>query len=455
MLTIKTDSRKVKPGDTFVALRGISSDGHDYIEKAIKAGATKIIAEEGNYEVDTQLVKDSRLFLEDLLHQTYQNILEEMTIIGITGTNGKTTTAYLLYEALNRLGRKTSYAGTIGFYMEGKVRDLPNTSPDLCDIYDMIITSYEAGYRIIVLEVSSQGLSYHRLNQISFDYAIFTNLTQDHLDYHKTMENYAKAKQQLFYQLKDNGKSIINVDDSYHSYFMIKNVITYGFSKSDYQVKDAQIGNHGTSFMVNQLSIHTTLLGRYNLYNVLCATIVLDLLGFSKSEIENTIPFLLPPPGRMEIIPYDTNKIIIDYAHTPDAMENLFKTIQEIPHQKTYVVFGCTGSRDAKKRPIMMQLALKNADYVIVTSDDLHEEEFVDIVKDMLEGNIISRYKVEQNRFEAVKEALKMLKQNDLLLILGKGHEEYIIVKEERIPYNDRKAVEQILKSFQKIEIES
>ncbi len=454
MFTIKTDSRKVRKGDTFVALRGISNDGHNYIETAIKNGASKIIAEEGNYSVETIIVEDTRKYLEDLLYEEYHTCLEDMVIVGLTGTNGKTTTSYLLYEALNKLKRNAAYIGTVGFYKKGKVCDLPNTSPDICDMYEMLVDCYETGYKYVVMEVSSQGLSYGRLNRIPFDYAIFTNLTQDHLDYHKTMENYAKAKQQLFYQLKENGISIINMDDSYHSYYEIGNVKTYGFSTSDYQIKNMELNSFGSSFIMNDLSIHTSLIGKYNIYNVVCATIVLDLMGISKSEIERVVPQLTPPPGRMDIITFHKNTVIIDYAHTPDAMENIFNTVSELPHRNTYVVFGCTGSRDAKKRPIMMQLALSNSQYVVVTSDDLHEEEFEDIVKDMLEGNEKQHYRVEKNRMEAVRYALSLLKENDLLLILGKGHEEFIIVKDERIPFNDRKAVEQILKE-DKMKIES
>ncbi len=455
MLPIKTDSRKIVPGDTFVALRGISSDGHSYIEKAIEKGATKIIAEEGSYDVSTTIVPDTRKYLEEWLNKHYQEQLGKMTLIGITGTNGKTTSAYLLYQAFNKLGKKASYIGTLGFYKEKKIYDLPNTSPEISDIYEMLIDSYESGCQYVVMEVSSQGLSYGRLNGILFDYAIFTNLTQDHLDFHKTMENYAKAKQQLFYQVKKSGKSFVNIDDEYHSYFEIGNVVTYGFQKSDYQIKGSKMNEFGNTFTVNGLHIRTSLIGKYNIYNALCAVMILDSIGISKEKIEEIMPLLTPPPGRMEILKWKENTIIIDYAHTPDAMENVFRTIQEIPHRKTYVVFGCTGSRDSKKRPIMMQLALTNADFVIVTSDDLHDEDFHHIVLDMLEGNQKSHYHVEQNRYEATKMALEMLKEKDILLVLGKGHEEYILVGKEKIPYNDRKAIEGLLNGMKKETIES
>ena len=203
MINIKSDSRKVKEGDIFIAL---SRDGHDYIEKAINNGAKKIIVEEDNdYDIDTLVVPDTREYLNNYLKEHYAKFFDDMTIIGITGTNGKTTTAFLTYEALNHLGYKCAYIGTIGFYQDKKVCDLPNTCPDICDMYELIIDSYEKGYKYIVLEASSQGIAYGRLENIVFDYAIFTNLTMDHLDYHITMENYALAKQQLFKQLKKEG----------------------------------------------------------------------------------------------------------------------------------------------------------------------------------------------------------------------------------------------------------
>lgn len=451
MLKIKTNSRKVKPGDTFVALRGISSDGHSYIDKAIEAGATKIIAEEGNYSVETVIVKDTRIYLEELLYKNYKDMLDDMTIIGLTGTNGKTTSCFLIYEALNALKTKCAYIGTIGFYLEDKICDLPNTSPDICDLYEMFIESYNNGYKHIVMEVSSQGLSYGRLNKIPFDIALFTNLTQDHLDYHKTMENYALAKTKLFHQLKENGVSIVNIDDSYCDYYKIGKYYTYGFNNSDYQIKNCKLNSNGSYFEVLDYKINTQLIGKYNIYNAMCAVIILDILKYSKGQIENVMFNILPPPGRMDIIKYNTNTIIVDYAHTPDAMENIIKTVNEIKHNKTYIVFGCTGSRDRSKRPIMMQLALNNADFVFVTSDDLHEEKFEDIVNDMLEDNNQNHYLVEQDRGKAIQLAISKMQNEDILLILGKGHEEAIIVGNNRIPFNDKKEVLKLIQD--KVEI--
>ena len=287
MLKIKTNSKKVKPGDTFVALRGISSDGHSYITKAIEAGATKIIAEEGSYSVETILVDDTRVYLENLLYETYKDMLLDMTIIGLTGTNGKTTSCFLIYEALNKLSTKCAYIGTIGFYLDNKVCDLPNTSPDICDLYEMFIESYNNGYKYIVMEVSSQGLSYGRLNKIPFDIALFTNLTQDHLDYHKTMENYALAKTKLFNQLKENGIGIVNIDDKYCDYYKIGKYITYGFNESDYKINNYRLSSYGSYFEILDYKISTQLIGKYNIYNAACAVIILDVLKYSKEQVES------------------------------------------------------------------------------------------------------------------------------------------------------------------------
>jgi UDP-N-acetylmuramyl-tripeptide synthetase len=452
MINIKTDSRKVTDGDTFVALRGISSDGHSYIEKAIELGATKIVAEEGSYSVETLIVPDTRKYLEDTLYELYKETIDDMVIIGLTGTNGKTTSAFLIYEALNKLDLPCAFIGTIGFYLGKKEKSLPNTSPDICDLYDMFVEAYNKGYKHIVLEVSSQGLAYGRFNKIEFDYAIFTNLTQDHLDYHLTMENYAASKQKLFKQLKNNGLGIVNIDADYSDYYKIGNYVTYGFNDSDYKIENCVLKSDGSMFSVNKYKIETKLIGNYNVYNILCAVILLDKLGINKNEIEEIVPTLLPPPGRMDIVKYNSNTIIVDYAHTPDAMENIYSTVKEIPHNNIYVVFGCTGSRDAKKRPVMMQIALTNSDYVVVTSDDLHEEEFEDIVKDMLEGIEKRHYDLMKDRYEAIRIGINKLNDNDILLILGKGHEDFIVVRDMKIPFNDKNEVLKILKEKDLIE---
>jgi len=448
MIDIKSDSRKVKKGDKFVALRGISSDGHEYIDKAIELGASEIIVEEvtKEYNVKTTVVKNTREYLNKYLYDNYHHIIEDMTIIGLTGTNGKTTSCYLIYQALNKLGYKCGYIGTVGYFLEDKVRDLPNTNPDICEMYDMIVEAYEKGFKYMVLEASSQGIAYGRIETLEFNYAIFTNLTRDHLDYHKTMENYALAKQQLFKQLKKKGLGIVNIDDAYSVYYKIGNYITYGFNDSEYQVTSYEITKDGITFIINdEYTIKSKLIGKYNIYNLLVTYIILDRIGISYEDMKNIFIELNPPSGRMDIIKYNSNTIVIDYAHTPDAMENIINTIKEINHEHLYIVFGCTGSRDRVKRPIMTSLALTQSDFVYITSDDLHEESFEQITNDMISGNTLNNYVVIEDRKKAVMDAINKLNKNDILLILGKGHEEFIIIGKDKIPYNDRKAVLEII----------
>lgn len=451
MINIKADSRKIKKGDIFIALRGYNSDGHEYIDKAIELGASKLIVmDEGNYSIPYEVVEDTRLYLTNYLKENYGKFLDEMNIVGITGTNGKTTSAYLLYDALNKLGIKCGYIGTVGFYLkEGKISDLPNTSPDICEMYDMLISSYDNGYRNIVIEVSSQGLVRGRLDTIPFNYAVFTNLTMDHLDEHKTMENYAKAKSLLFDKIKTNGLSIVNYDDKYKDYFKTENTIYYGITGGDYKVTDTIYTNQGTNFNYvhggEVTTINSPLLGEYNIYNLMTAIIILENMNIPKEHIIKVISKLSCPPGRMDIIKYKTNSIIVDYAHTPDAIEKILSTVKNIKHSNLYIVFGCTGSRDRIKRPIMMKLVTDNCTYAVVTMDDPHDEEPMDVVKDMLEGNTNHNYEVIIDRGEAIKKGISLLNEEDILLILGKGHEEFIVIKDKRMPFNDKKKVNEIL----------
>jgi UDP-N-acetylmuramoyl-L-alanyl-D-glutamate--2,6-diaminopimelate ligase len=457
MINIQSDSRKIKPGDTFVAVKCEVNDGHKYIENAIVSGASKIVAEHGNYSVPTIIVDDSRKYLNDYLKENYNKYLDEMTLIGLTGTNGKTTTAYLLYQALNKFGMKTAYIGTIGFYLDKKIESLPNTSVDICDMYDLLIRAYDAGYKTVIIENSSHALFNGRVKTIRYDYALFTNLTQDHLDFHKTMENYALAKQKLFRMLKQNGKAIINCDDSYKDYFLLpeNNNITFGFSDSDYQIISDHMDNQGTEFIYKhdgkEYVVKTKLLGDYNVYNSLGAVATMIDMGFDPDRVNKVMNEITAPPGRIDTVNYKTNAIIIDYAHTPDAIENIINTTKKITQGNIYIVFGCTGDRDRTKRPIMTNIATKNAKYVIITSDDQHDEEFSQIVDDMTKDIKATNYEVIESRRIAINKAISMLNEHDTLLILGKGHEEFIIMKNNtRIPFNDKECVLEILSNLEK-----
>lgn len=461
MINIRTDSRKVKKGDIFVALRGIVGDGHDFIPQAIKNGASKIIAEEGSYDIDYEIVKDTRVYLNDYLKKNYNKYLNEMHIVGITGTNGKTTTAYLIYDALNKLNKKCCYIGTVGFFMDKKVCDLPNTTPEVTEIYDMLITAYDEGYRYAVIEASSEGLMHQRLENVEFEYAIFTNLTQDHLNIHGTMENYAKCKMKLFNQVRAGGKAIINYDDKNKDLFTLdyNNNIMYGFTGGDYRVTDYQMSILGTYFTfiysdVKQ-NIHMPLIGKYNIYNALVTIIILHELGITFSSIADVLENTNCPAGRMDMVEYKNNRIIIDYAHTPDAIQNVISTVKEVCDGHIYTVFGCTGDRDRTKRPIMMKLVTDLCDKAIVTCDDVHNEDPNQIVNDMLKDNKNDNYEIELDRKKAIIKGIDLLQSNDALLILGKGHEEVMIIKDNvKIPFNDKKCVLEYLESKNLVRIE-
>ena len=461
MINIKTDSRKVKPGDIFVALRGIVGDGHDFIPQAIKNGASKIIAEEGTYDVPYEIVSDTREYLNNYLKENYNKYLNEMHIIGITGTNGKTTTAYLIYDALNKLDKKCCYMGTVGYFRDKKICDLPNTTPEVTEVYDMLIDAYDLGYKYAVIEASSEGLLHRRLENVPFEYAIFTNLTQDHLNIHGTMVNYARCKQKLFNQIRPNGKAIINFDDPNKNLFLFdyNNNITYGFTGGNYHITDYQMSIMGSNFTfisdgVKQ-NIKVPLIGKYNIYNVLVTIIVLNYLGITYYDIYDVLLNINMPSGRMDMVEYQNNRIIVDYAHTPDAVLNVISTVKEVCEGKIYTVFGCTGDRDRTKRPIMTKIVTDLCDKVIITSDDLHNEDPNQIVNDMISGLTNSNYIIQMDRRKAIIEGINLLKTNDVLLILGKGHEQAIIVKDnKRIPFNDKNEVLKYLQTKNVIKIE-
>lgn len=431
---IKSDSRRIKKGDIFIALSGIKHDGHDFVYDAISRGASKVIVEHGSYSVDTLVVPNTREYLKKYLVDNYSSIFSDMVIIGVTGTNGKTTISYLIYQALNRLGIKCSMIGTLGYYKDSKVGNLYNTCPDLCFMYELLIDSYNTGYKYVVLEASSQGLAEDRLYGVKFDYAIFTNLTHDHLDYHKNFDNYVNSKKKLFSSLKDNGIGIVNVDDKYSSYFSCNNLITYGFNDSLYRVIDYNEDSfklcHGETY-----NVFHSLVGKFNIYNLVSCIIVLDCIGINIDKILSVVRFIKLPKGRMEVYNYLDNRIIVDYAHTPDAIENVLNSISN--YNKLYVVFGCTGNRDRSKRSIMTNMLVSKCDYVVITSDDLYDEDFSSIVSDMTSNVSSSNYCVCYDRGDAIKKGISLLNSNDILLVLGKGHEEFIKIGNKLIPFND------------------
>lgn len=443
-MSIQVDSRKIKKGDTFVAIKGLTIDGHDFIEKAIENGATKIIAEKGNYSVDTEIVDDTRLYLANYLKEQYNEKLSKIKFIGLTGTNGKTTSCYLIYQALNLLGKKTAYIGTIGFYVDGKVRDLDNTTPDLIELYQMFDYCVENQVEVIAMEVSSHALELGRVLGIEFDFACFTNLTQDHLDFHKTLDNYKNSKIKLFDNLKNGKYAIINGDDPHYLDFCLENNtnVIYGFNKeSDFRIIDYNLFIDSVSFSFvfenEKYDIKINIPGKYNIYNYMNLLIILNKMGYSIEKIIEISENLNAPSGRFETIKHNNSIIVIDYAHTPDAVINIIDNVSEYKKGKIITIIGCGGNRDKTKRPIMGKIATDKSDFVIFTNDNPRFEDEKEIMNDIVSDLEKNNYIIEYDRQKAIEKAIDLLNDDDILLILGKGHEDYQIIGDKKIHSSD------------------
>lgn len=451
MLNIKTDSRKVVKGDTFIALKGNTVDGHDFIDSAIKNGAEKIICEHGKYDVDTVNVSDTHEYLKNYLVNNYSKEFEDLKLIGVTGTSGKTTTCFLTYQILNKLGIKTCYIGTIGCYIDNDVVELSNTTPDILELYNLLLTAKEKGCKVIVMEVSSHSLAEERIKGLKFDVCAFTNLSQDHLDYHKTMEEYCKCKAKIINYLKDNGKIIVNVDDEYSKYFICDKSLSLGINGSNYKIKEFHMENTHTDILFNvnndSYEVRTNLIGKFNVYNYLTSLALINNLGISVNDIINVTDSINAPVGRAQIIKVGTSIAVIDYAHKPDAVSKIIPLFREVTKGKIITIIGCGGDRDPMKRPIMGNIATSLSDYVILTNDNPRTEDEKLIMKDILEGITTDNYEVIYDRKDAIKKGISMLKDNDCLLILGKGHEDYQIIGRTKIHLSD---YEEVIKNINK-----
>ena len=446
-VALKTDSRKVKPGDTFIAIKNVVRDGHDYIDQAIKNGAVKVIVEHGQYSVETEVVENTREYLKEYLYTNYYPLIKDIKLIGLTGTNGKTTTCLMIYQILKMLQQKVAYMGTVGFYYDEIKKPMVNTTPDVDLLYNMLLEAKDHGVEYFVMEVSSHALDMERIYGLQFDEVAFTNLSQDHLDYHKTLENYAKAKQKLFMKTRNKKIAVINGDDKHYQTFMLpeNNNIVISEHNGDLIIKEIKFTHLGTSFKFEYLNqeYQTTLnmVGRYNVYNYLTALLLITNLGFSIEKILTLNENLKAPEGRMELIKYQTNSVFVDFAHTPDAVFNVLKSAQEFKIGKIITIIGCGGDRDPLKRPIMGQIAVENSDYVIFTSDNPRSEDPCKILDDITANLVKDNYEVIVDRKEAIKKAMGSLKENDILMILGKGHENYQITKSGKQHFSDQEEV--------------
>lgn len=449
MIKVKTDSRKIKNGqDTFVAIEGYTVDGHDYIQQAINNGATKIVAQKKvniESEVEIEIVDNTHKYLVDYLVDNYSEQLKELKIIGLTGTNGKTTTCFLAYQMLQELGVKAAYIGTIGFYMGNVRRSIANTTPDILEMYNLLLEAKQNDCKVVVMEVSSHALDLSRIEGLKFDVAGFTNLTQDHLDYHETMENYLQVKTRILNYLKEDGAMIINQDDEHYHSFVDSRAVLIGFNGKDYKINDKQFDNHQTTINFTydkEYKVTNNLVSLFNVYNYMTALAMVHALGYKIEDIIDISLKLKAPNGRLHTIPVKGGSVVVDYAHNPDALKQVITIFKKECKGRIITVVGCTGDRDRTKRPIMGEIATSNSDYVFFTNDDPHFEDPIQIINDIISDLKMKNYEVELNRAKAIRKAMDMIEPGDIVLVLGKGHEENMIIGNKAIHHCDSEEVE-------------
>ena len=455
--SITADSRQILPGSLFVAVRGFTSDGHDYIPMAAEKGCAAVLCEEApTQDIPYVLVDDSRLGLALASCSFYRHPSREMKVIGITGTNGKTTTSVLVKQLLEKcLGTKVGLVGSICNMIGDEQFHTEFTTPESNDLQRLFREMADAGCTHCVMEVSSHSLALHRVAGTHFAAALFTNLTQDHLDFHKTMEQYASAKAQLF-SMCDRAAG--NLDDGWFDYILRdapQPVYTFseGNDSADLSARDVRLTAGEVRFCAlegNELvRTSSPIPGRFSVYNALAALACGRMMGIPLSDAAAVLPECTGARGRVEKVPTDGDySIYIDYAVTPDAVENILRTLRPVTPGRLVILFGCGGDRDRKKRPIMGSIASELADFVIVTSDNPRTEDPEAIIADILPGveGRSTPYRVIPDRAEAIRWAVKNHNSGDLILLCGKGHEDYQIIGHEKIHMDEREIVADILR---------
>ena len=453
MLKYETDSRKVQDGQIFVAIKGHTVDGHDYINDAIKNGASKIICE---HDIDSSVpylvVDNTEEYLKNKISEEYKDKIKNLKIIGVTGTSGKTTSCYLIYQMLLKLGKNASYLGTLGYYNKDIFIEENNTTPDILNLYKILLKAVEDKVEYLVMEVSSHSLAFERIKGLELSIGAFTNLSQDHLDYHKTMEAYLNEKLKIMNYLKHDAYMIVNSDDENSSKFMdYKHVKTFG-ENGDYKILEYNILPDHTDlkFSYDNKEYNTTinLTGKFNIYNYLTCISILNTLDFSLDDLVLNTKYLYPPKGRCETIKVKDGFAIIDYAHKPDAVLKILNNYNEFKKNRIITIIGCGGDRDPKKRPIMGNIATSNSDIVIFTSDNPRTEDPKKILEDITRDNKSDNYIVIENRKDAINKGLEILEKDDILLILGKGHEDYQIIGHVKHHFDDAEIVRDYIKSI-------
>ncbi|OXT07830.1 UDP-N-acetylmuramoyl-L-alanyl-D-glutamate--2,6-diaminopimelate ligase [Thermoanaerobacterium thermosaccharolyticum] len=455
------DSRNSKDGSMFVAIKGFKSDGADYIGDAIERGAVAILVD-GEISIDKDItlikVQNTRKSLAKIASNYYGDPSKQLFLIGVTGTNGKTSVTYMIKSILESQNNKVGLIGTIQNMIGDKVYPTERTTPESLDLQRYLRLMVDEGVKYVVMEVSSHSLALNRVDECDFDIAVFTNLTQDHLDFHKTMDDYANAKAKLFRMAKT--ACVINIDDDYSS-LIIENsnakVVTYGIKDYAYiMAKDIKNDIKGAKYTVQIEDIKSDIAlkipGLFSVYNSLAAISVAFILGIPLQSVKIALKDV-KIKGRFEVLDIDAPyNVVIDYAHTPDGLENLMKAFGEYDTGRKILLFGCGGDRDKGKRPKMGEVAGKYADFVIITSDNPRSEDPMQIISEIEMGikNTKCPYKIIENRKEAIKYALSIAKDNDIVILAGKGHETYQVLKDRVIDFDEREIVKEILNGDEK-----
>lgn len=462
---ITYDSRDVTSNSIFVAIKGFQTDGHNFIIDAINKGADAVILDNDSVipeeifihrNVTKILVKDSRVALAELSKSFFKDPSSKINLIGVTGTNGKTTTTWLIKNILEYAGIKTGLIGTIANYIGEKKIESKLTTPESSDLNYLLHQMILEDCKSAVMEVSSHSLFLNRIYGLNFKYAVFTNITIDHLDFHQTFENYLNAKKILFDRLSQDSFAIVNSDDESY-YKIIKDckakIITYGQNNSaDYIISEIEYDLNGTSFQLTNnienktYQIQLSLIGEFNAYNATAAFIVCQIYRIESNKIIDALKNAQQVPGRFEVLGSNNKKVIVDYSHTPDSLQKAIQSLRKIVGQnKIITVFGCGGDRDKTKRPLMGKVASELSDEVIVTSDNPRTESPLAIIDDIVKGISKNNYDVIENREEAIKTAIEKANETTAILIAGKGHETYQEINGVKYPFSDTEVARKYL----------
>ncbi len=453
---ITYDSRAVKPATMFFCIKGFSVDGHDYAEDAVKAGAAVLVVTRLLLlNVPQILVKDDRAAMALMSSAFYGHLSKKMRMIGVTGTNGKTSATYLLKSVFEHAGYKVGLIGTIVNMVGEEVLHTERTTPESSDLHELLHNMAREKCDVVVMEVSSHSLELKRVYGIEFEGGIFTNLTQDHLDFHGTFENYAAAKRILFGMCKF---STVNADDGYAEYMKSGakgEVSTYSIGTGgDYCARDISLSPDGSRYVLATKDFRTPIQiaipGMFSVYNSLCAAALSLDLGIDLISVKQGLEAVKCVAGRFERLPTHGRdmSIILDYCHTPDSLESTLKTVKGFAHGRVVCVFGCGGNRDAKKRPMMGEISAKLADFSVVTSDNPRFEKPADIIEDILAGmkGYEHKYIVMENRRDAIKYAIDNFLPGDIVLLAGKGHEDYQEIEGVKHPFDEKVVCEELLR---------